>query len=146
MAPPQAPATEVAQANQQAPQSWTGSLAGFVRMAVFWYFAMQIFGPKKVTNPDLLTSNLFIKGENLVVLYTYCLLLLDYLCAVLMMFRLYRNKAYNSLVALQFVYCFSKHHNVQFQRLDMSSFVTYLEYWWVKPFLIEATFSCNILW
>jgi hypothetical protein len=67
MAPPQAPATEVAQPGQQPPaqQSWTGSLGGFVRMAIFWYFAMQMFGPKKVTNPDLLTNNLFSKGDKL---------------------------------------------------------------------------------
>jgi hypothetical protein len=36
-------------------------------MGLFWYFAMQMFGgSKKVTNPALLTNNLFSKGEDLV--------------------------------------------------------------------------------
>ena len=67
---PQAPAAEVAQPGHQPPaqQGWIGSLAGIVRMGIFWYLVMQMFGLKKVTNPDLLTNNLFIKGEKLVIL------------------------------------------------------------------------------
>lgn len=67
MAPPQVAATQVAQPGQQPPaqQGWAGSISGIIRMGIFWYFAMQMFGSKKVTNPDLLTNNLFSKGENL---------------------------------------------------------------------------------
>lgn len=36
-------------------------------MGNFWYFAMQIFGPKKTTKPAELTSNLFNKGDRLVI-------------------------------------------------------------------------------
>lgn len=70
MAPPQVAATQVAQPGQQPPaqQGLAGSISGIIRMAIFWYFAMQMFGSKKVTNPDLLTNNLFSKGENLVCL------------------------------------------------------------------------------
>lgn len=70
MAPPQVAATQVAQPGQQPPaqQGWAGSISGIIRMGIFWYFAMQMFGSKKVTNPDLLTNNLFSKGENLVCL------------------------------------------------------------------------------
>ena len=83
MAPPQAPAAAVAQPGQQPPaqRGWMGSLGGIVRMGIFWYFAMQMFGPKKVTNPDLLTSNLFIKGENLVNLIPSCLGYVIFLCS-----------------------------------------------------------------
>ena len=42
------------------------SLSGIVRMAVFWYFAMKFFSPKKPVEPSQLISNLFQKGDNLV--------------------------------------------------------------------------------
>jgi hypothetical protein len=73
MAPPPpsqggAAATQVAGTAQQPPQQGLGQvLFGIVRMGLFWYFAMQMFGGgKKVTNPALLTTNLFSKGESLV--------------------------------------------------------------------------------
>jgi hypothetical protein len=55
-------------AQQQPAQQGLGQvLFGVVRMGLFWYFAMQMFGgSKKVTNPALLTNNLFSKGEDLV--------------------------------------------------------------------------------
>ncbi|KAH9574350.1 hypothetical protein CY35_01G052500 [Sphagnum magellanicum] len=72
MAPPPplqggAAATQVAGTAQQPPQQGLGQvLFGIVRMGLFWYFAMQMFGGgKKVTNPALLTTNLFSKGESL---------------------------------------------------------------------------------
>ncbi|KAH9571576.1 hypothetical protein CY35_02G100600 [Sphagnum magellanicum] len=54
-------------AQQQPAQQGLGQvLFGVVRMGLFWYFAMQMFGgSKKVTNPALLTNNLFSKGEGL---------------------------------------------------------------------------------
>lgn len=52
------------QAQQQ--QGFGQSLAGVVRMAVLWYFAMKFFSPKKPVEPSLLMSNLFHKGEPLV--------------------------------------------------------------------------------
>ncbi|ONM17213.1 Transmembrane CLPTM1 family protein [Zea mays] len=40
------------------------SIAGIVRMAVFWYFASKFFGPKRPpADPGMLMSNLFQKGE-----------------------------------------------------------------------------------
>ncbi|XP_072981458.1 uncharacterized protein [Typha angustifolia] len=41
------------------------SLSGIIRMAVFWYFASKFFFPKKPTEPSVLMSNLFHKGEPL---------------------------------------------------------------------------------
>lgn len=68
MAPPQGAGTQVGQPGQQPPaqQSWSQTIFGVVRMGLFWYFVMQFFGPKKVSNPALLTDNLFTKGEKLV--------------------------------------------------------------------------------
>jgi hypothetical protein len=43
------------------------SIAGIVRMAVFWYFAAKFFGPKRPpADPGMLMSNLFQKGEPMV--------------------------------------------------------------------------------
>jgi hypothetical protein len=43
------------------------SIAGVVRMAVFWYFAAKFFGPKRPpAEPAMLMSNLFQKGEPMV--------------------------------------------------------------------------------
>jgi len=58
-------------AQQQPAQQGLGQvLFGVVRMGLFWYFAMQMFGgSKKVTNPALLTNNLFSKGEGLVLFF-----------------------------------------------------------------------------
>lgn len=43
------------------------SIAGVVRMAVFWYFAAKFFGPKRPpAEPGMLMSNLFQKGEPMV--------------------------------------------------------------------------------
>ncbi|KAG8064593.1 hypothetical protein GUJ93_ZPchr0004g39001 [Zizania palustris] len=42
------------------------TIAGVVRMAVFWYFVAKFFGPKRPpAEPGLLMSNLFQKGEPL---------------------------------------------------------------------------------
>ena len=122
MAPPQAPAAQVAQPGQQPPaqQGWTGSLAGFVRMGIFWYFAMQMFGPKKVTDPDLLTNNLFMKGEKLVIL-TPSLSRMYKLCVLFSACHisgghpdwLKLEKAYGSLSTLQFDCPVSKFHNLR---------------------------------
>ncbi|KAG6542059.1 hypothetical protein Mapa_016523 [Marchantia paleacea] len=60
-----APAAAGAPAQAQPQQSFGGMLFGVVRMGIFWYFAMQMFAPKKPSNPDLLTNNLFMKGEDL---------------------------------------------------------------------------------
>ncbi|RWW31542.1 hypothetical protein GW17_00003821 [Ensete ventricosum] len=54
------------QAPQQQQAGFGQSLAGIVRMAVFWYFAMKFFGPKKPAEPSQLMSTLFHKGEPLV--------------------------------------------------------------------------------
>ncbi|KAL3688243.1 hypothetical protein R1sor_014552 [Riccia sorocarpa] len=79
MAPPGgAGGTQVARAGdggaaaQAQPQQNAGSMLFSIRMGIFWYFAMQMSNPKKPTNPDLLTNNLFIKGEDLIspLLYT----------------------------------------------------------------------------
>ena len=67
-----AAAAVAAQPQGQAPAGRQGgglgqSLAGIVRMAVFWYFASKFFGPKRApTEPGLLMSNLFQKGEPMV--------------------------------------------------------------------------------
>jgi len=64
-----AAAAVAAQPQGQAPAGRQGggigqSLAGIVRMAVFWYFASKFFGPKRApTEPGMLMSNLFQKGE-----------------------------------------------------------------------------------
>lgn len=55
-----------AAAQAQPQQSLGGMLFGVVRIGVFWYFVMQMFAPKKSVNTDLLTKNLFTKGEDLV--------------------------------------------------------------------------------
>lgn len=57
------------QAPQQQQAGLGQSLTGIVRMAVFWYFAMKFFGPKKPAEPSQLMSNLFHKGEPLVRLF-----------------------------------------------------------------------------
>ncbi|KAI3435432.1 uncharacterized protein J3R85_006031 [Psidium guajava] len=41
------------------------SLTGIIRIAVFWYFASKFFSPKKPSDPSMLMSNLFQKGESL---------------------------------------------------------------------------------
>jgi len=71
------PAAEVAAAAQpqgRGPAARQGgggglgqSIAGIVRMAVFWYFAAKFFGPKRPpAEPGMLMSNLFQKGEPMV--------------------------------------------------------------------------------
>lgn len=43
------------------------SLSGIIRMAAFWYFATKFFAPKAPpSNPSLLMSNIFQKGEPMV--------------------------------------------------------------------------------
>nr|CAD1836923.1 unnamed protein product [Ananas comosus var. bracteatus] len=41
------------------------TVSGIVRMAVFWYFASKFFSPKRPSEPSVLISNLFQKGETL---------------------------------------------------------------------------------
>ncbi|KAJ6809282.1 cleft lip and palate transmembrane protein 1-like protein isoform X1 [Iris pallida] len=53
--------------NQQQQGGLGKSLTGIIRMAVFWYFAMKFFSPKKpaTSEPSVLISNMFQKGEPL---------------------------------------------------------------------------------
>lgn len=55
---------------QQQQQGGFGqSLTGIIRIAVFWYFASKFFAPKKPSDPAILMSNHFQKGEPLVITY-----------------------------------------------------------------------------
>ncbi|KAL0545276.1 hypothetical protein IC582_020426 [Cucumis melo] len=50
---------------QQQQGGFGQSLTGIIRIAVFWYFASKFFAPKKPSDPAILMSNLFQKGEPL---------------------------------------------------------------------------------
>eukprot|EP00268_Persea_americana_P067538 TRINITY_DN930_c0_g1_i1.p1 TRINITY_DN930_c0_g1~~TRINITY_DN930_c0_g1_i1.p1 ORF type:complete len:593 (+),score=110.97 TRINITY_DN930_c0_g1_i1:118-1896(+) len=50
---------------QQRQQGFGQTITGIIRMAVFWYFAMKFFSPKKTADPSVLMPNLFQKGESL---------------------------------------------------------------------------------
>ncbi|CAK9319459.1 unnamed protein product [Citrullus colocynthis] len=50
---------------QQQQGGFAQSLTGIIRIAVFWYFASKFFAPKKPSDPAILMSNLFQKGEPL---------------------------------------------------------------------------------
>ncbi|RLM74055.1 CLPTM1-like membrane protein cnrB [Panicum miliaceum] len=71
MSQPAAAVAAAAQPQGRAPEGRQGgggglgqSIAGIVRMAVFWYFAAKFFGPKRPpAEPGMLMSNLFQKGE-----------------------------------------------------------------------------------
>ncbi|KAL6845802.1 hypothetical protein ACP4OV_024377 [Aristida adscensionis] len=71
MSQPAAAAVAAAQPQGRGPAARQGgggglgqSIAGIVRMAVFWYFAAKFFGPKRPpAEPGMLMSNLFQKGE-----------------------------------------------------------------------------------
>lgn len=54
---------------QQQQGGFGQSLTGIIRIAVFWYFASKFFAPKKPSDPAILMSNLFQKGEPLVITY-----------------------------------------------------------------------------
>ncbi|XP_065873645.1 uncharacterized protein [Euphorbia lathyris] len=41
------------------------SITGIIRIAVFWYFVSKFFTPKKVSDPSVLISNIFQKGDTL---------------------------------------------------------------------------------
>ncbi|XP_008786461.2 cleft lip and palate transmembrane protein 1 homolog [Phoenix dactylifera] len=59
-------APEVQGRQQQRQQAGFGqTVTGIIRMAVFWYFAMKFFSPKKPSEPSHVISNLFQKGEPL---------------------------------------------------------------------------------
>ncbi|KAG1331225.1 cleft lip and palate transmembrane protein 1 [Cocos nucifera] len=64
VAQPAAQAATARQGRQQQP-GFGQTVTGIVRMAVFWYFAMKFFAPKKPSEPSHLISNLFQKGEPL---------------------------------------------------------------------------------
>jgi hypothetical protein len=73
MSQPAAAAEGAAQPQGRGPAARQGggglgqSIAGVVRMAVFWYFAAKFFGPKRPpAEPGMLMSNLFQKGEPMV--------------------------------------------------------------------------------
>ncbi|KAL5982826.1 hypothetical protein ACLOJK_016903 [Asimina triloba] len=69
MAPPSGQVQQQQRPRGQQPQQQQGfgqMLVGIVRMAVFWYFAMKFFSPKKPSDPSQLISNAFQKGEPLV--------------------------------------------------------------------------------
>ncbi|KAK9110887.1 hypothetical protein Scep_018406 [Stephania cephalantha] len=54
------------QQQRQGNSSFGQSITGIIRIAVFWYFASRLFSPKKApSDPSLLISNLFNKGEPL---------------------------------------------------------------------------------
>eukprot|EP00249_Psilotum_nudum_P023304 c28823_g1_i1 orf=423-2327(-) len=53
------------QPQQQRQQGFGQMIFGVLRMAFFWYIAMQFFAPKKPANPALLMNNLISKGEKL---------------------------------------------------------------------------------
>ncbi|EEF44529.1 cleft lip and palate transmembrane protein 1 homolog [Ricinus communis] len=64
MAPPAAAGG--GQVQQQQQQGGIGqTITGIIRIAVFWYFASKFFSPKKPSDPSLLISNLFQKGDSL---------------------------------------------------------------------------------
>ncbi|KAL6652701.1 hypothetical protein ACP70R_011626 [Stipagrostis hirtigluma subsp. patula] len=72
MSQPAAAAVAAAQPQGRGPAARQGggggglgqSIAGIVRMAVFWYFAAKFFGPKRPpADPGMLMSNMFEKGE-----------------------------------------------------------------------------------
>ncbi|KDP24214.1 hypothetical protein JCGZ_25871 [Jatropha curcas] len=55
-------------AGQQRQQQQGGigqTITGIIRIAVFWYFASKFFAPKKPSDPSVLISNLFQKGDSL---------------------------------------------------------------------------------
>ncbi|XP_022149371.1 cleft lip and palate transmembrane protein 1 homolog [Momordica charantia] len=62
-----AAAAGVGQPRQQQQQQggFGQSITGIIRIAVFWYFASKFFSPKKPSDPAILMSNLFQKGEPL---------------------------------------------------------------------------------
>lgn len=68
MAPP-APATAAGGQQPRQQQQQAGgigqTITGIIRIAVFWYFASKFFAPKRPSDPSLLISNLFQKGEPL---------------------------------------------------------------------------------
>jgi hypothetical protein len=71
MSQPAATVAAAAQPQGRGPAGRQGglgqSIAGIVRMAVFWYFASKFFGPKRPpADPGMLMSNLFQKGEPMV--------------------------------------------------------------------------------
>ncbi|KAM0940210.1 hypothetical protein DsansV1_C19g0161481 [Dioscorea sansibarensis] len=69
-APPAIPAP--ARAGRQQQQAGLGqSLSGIIRMAVIWYFAMKFFAPKKPSEPSIPISNLFQKGELLIWVWAF---------------------------------------------------------------------------
>ena len=80
MAPPAAPAAVEgsgeggggAQRQQQEP-GYRQTIAGIIRIAVFWYFASKLFSPRKPTpsDPAIQISNLFQKAEPLVLFSLY---------------------------------------------------------------------------
>ncbi|KAJ8765303.1 hypothetical protein K2173_012000 [Erythroxylum novogranatense] len=54
------------QGQQQQGQVGIGqTIVGFIRLAVIWYFASKLFTSKKPSDPSLLSSNIFHKGESL---------------------------------------------------------------------------------
>ncbi|KAJ9176993.1 hypothetical protein P3X46_012250 [Hevea brasiliensis] len=64
MAPPVAAGPQRQQQQQQ--NGGIGqTITGIIRIAVFWYFASKFFAPKRPSDPSLLISNLFQKGDSL---------------------------------------------------------------------------------
>ncbi|KAJ6364901.1 hypothetical protein OIU76_029807 [Salix suchowensis] len=75
MAPPEGPGGGAVAAGggqqgqgQQRQQGGMGqTITGIIRMAVFWYFISKFISPKKApTDPSILISNLFQKGDYVV--------------------------------------------------------------------------------
>lgn len=67
MAPPASGEVQQRPGRQQQQQGIGQTITGVIRMAVFWYFAMKFFSPKKPpAEPSQLMSNLFSRSEPLV--------------------------------------------------------------------------------
>lgn len=60
-----------AQPQQQQQRGFGSTVSGIIRIAVFWYFASKFFSPKQKpmdpAQPHHLMTNLFHKGESLVI-------------------------------------------------------------------------------
>ncbi|CAN6475418.1 unnamed protein product [Victoria cruziana] len=66
MAPPASGEVQQRPGRQQQQQGIGQTITGVIRMAVFWYFAMKFFSPKKPpAEPSQLMSNLFSRSEPL---------------------------------------------------------------------------------
>lgn len=80
MAPPVAAAQQRQQQQQQQQGGIGQTITGIIRIAVFWYFASKFFAPKRPSDPSHLISNLFQKGDSLVIHAFLFFILLRFIC------------------------------------------------------------------